>query len=194
MKAPMNQPGGHVLAGILQLALLRAEGISQFGSSRQSFLNSLAPLLAFPLVGGAIDLLSGASLDDMAALLGSLVALLTPPVLSETVAGRFGRQREWLRYATAFNWTRWTMLPALAAALLLMGLLAASGLEQQIAVAVGLVAVAAYAVVLDCFVARVGLLLSWWRAASVVIVVNLGTALLLFGPRVVAWLQEGSPS
>ena len=185
-----EQKGRHVLLGIVQLALLRAEGMRQFGDTPQSFLASLAPLLAFPLVGAVLDVISGAGPDDLAALLGGLVALLAPPVLSEAMAGLLGRQREWLRYATAFNWSRWAMLLALGAALMLMGTLAALGLGDRAAVSLGVLAVLAYSVMLDWFVARVGLRLSPWRAVLVVAVVNIGAALLSIGPRLLAVLPD----
>jgi sterol desaturase/sphingolipid hydroxylase (fatty acid hydroxylase superfamily) len=184
---------GDIALGILQLALLQAEGIGQFGDSRPAFLASLVPLIAFPLVGGLLGLLSGAGLAELAALLGALVGLLAPPVLSEAMAGRFGRQQEWLRYATAFNWTRWAMVLALGAGLMLMALLAAVGLGHPAAVALGLLLVLTYGVVLDLFVARVGLRLAWWRAALLVFIVNGGSALLWLGPRLLAGVQEGIP-
>ncbi len=187
----MNERGSQVLLGVLQLGLFRQRGIERFAGTGRAFLNSLAPLVAFPLAGGVLGLLSGAGLDAVAALLGTLVALLTPPVLSEMLARRWGREREWLRYATAFNWSRWAMLVALTAALALMGLLASAGLGQRAAVAFGLLAVAVYGVVLDWFVARVGLRLAGWQAAVLVVVVNVGAGLLFLAPRFLAGLQEG---
>ena len=117
-------------------------------------------------------MLSGAGADELAGLLGALVGLLAPPVLSEVMARLFGRQQEWLRYATAFNWSRWAMLLALGVGLMLMATLVSAGLDEPAAVGVGLVAILAYGVVLDVFVARVGLRLAWWQAALVVITVN----------------------
>lgn len=189
-----RERAGHVLMGILQLALLRAEGLEQFGDSPKSFLNSLAPLIAFPLAGGLLGVLSGAGLDAVAALLGTIVALLAPPVLSEILARFWGRQREWLRYATAFNWSRWAMLLAFCGALALMSMLATLGLGSRTAVTLGLLAVAAYGVVLEWFVARVGLRLVWWRAAVLVLVVEVGAALLFLTPHLLAGLQDGVPS
>jgi len=190
----VNERAGRVLLGILQLALLRTEGLAQFGDSPKSFLNSLAPLIAFPLAGGVLGVLSGAGLDAVEALLGTLVALLAPPVLSEMLARLWGREREWLRYATAFNWSRWAMLLALGASLALMSVLATAGLGSRAAVTLGLLAVATYSVVLEWFVARVGLRLVWWRAAVLVLVVEVGAALLFLAPHLLAGLQEGSPS
>ena len=57
-----------------------------------------------------------------------------------------------------------------------------------------MVAILTYGVVLDVFVARVGLRLTWWRAALVVITVNGASALLVLVPRLLAGLQEGGAS
>lgn len=185
-----GERGGHLLLGILQLALLRAEGMRQFAGTRQAFLNSFAPLLAFPLVGAVLDVVSGAGAEDLATLLGGLVALLAPPVLSEAMARLFGREQEWLRYATAFNWTRWVMLLALGASLILMGTLAAAGLSERAAVTLGVAAVLIYSMVLDWFVARVGLRLTAARAVALVVVVNFGAGLLSLGPHLLTVLQD----
>ena len=48
--------------------------------------------------------------------------------------------------------------------------------------------------VLDWFVARVGLRLAGWQAAVLVVIVNAGAALLFLAPRLVAALQEGPAS
>jgi hypothetical protein len=190
----MNARPGHLLMGILQLAMLRSEGIDQFGASPAAFLNSLAPLIAFPLVGGILRLAAGGGLDAVVTLLGAVVALLAPPVLSEVLARLWGREREWLRYATAFNWSRWAMLLALGMSLMFMAFLIAVGLAERTALVLGLLALAAYGVVLDWFVARVGLRLVWWQAALLVVVVNVGAALLFLTPRFLGASAEGQPS
>ena len=187
----MTPRPGLVMLGVLRLALLRAEGIDEFGTTPHAFLASLAPLVAFPVAGSVMAVLSGAGAEAVAALLGTLVALLAPPVLSEAMARRFDRAGEWLRYATAFNWTRWAMLMALAFGLLLMGVLDGAGLSEHAAFALGLLAVALYGMVLDWFVALVGLRLVWWRAVLVVLAVNGGSALLFLAPRLLAVLQDG---
>jgi hypothetical protein len=43
-------------------------------------------------------------------------------------------------------------------------------------------------------VARVGLRLVWWRAAVLVLVVEVGAALLFLTPHLLAGLQDGVPS
>ena len=47
----------------------RREGLAEFGSSRDAFLASLAPLLAFPLVGAALMMAGGQSRGAAASLL-----------------------------------------------------------------------------------------------------------------------------
>jgi hypothetical protein len=59
---------------------------------------------------------------------------------------------------------------------------------------VGLLVVAAYGVVLEWFVARVGLRLVWWRAAVLVLVVEAGVALLFLTPHLLAGWPDGVPS
>jgi hypothetical protein len=44
-------PRKSILVGILRIAYGRADGVGCFGSTPQAFLSSLAPLVAFPLVG-----------------------------------------------------------------------------------------------------------------------------------------------
>jgi hypothetical protein len=185
---------GGVALGVMQLALLRRQGIEQFQGTAKAFLNSLAPLIAFPLAGGVLGVLSGDGLDAVAGFLGTVVALLAPPVLSDLLARFWGREREWLRYATAFNWSRWAMLLALGVALMLMGTLASAGIGRRAAVVAGLVAVAGYGAVLDWFVARVGLRLAGWQAVVLVVVVNAGTAALFLAPRLLWGFEEGAQS
>ena len=54
---------GSILVGIFRLARGRADGLGQFGATREAFLASLAPLIAFPLVGGVLMILGGGGLD-----------------------------------------------------------------------------------------------------------------------------------
>jgi hypothetical protein len=183
-------PRRSTVQGLFRLAFFRADGIEQFGDTPQAFLASLAPLVAFPLAGALLGILSGGGLDALGGLLSTLVAVLAPPVISHLLARRWGREAPWLRYATAFNWTRWAMLLALTASVPLMAMLSQLGLGQRGAIGLGLLGVAVYGVMLDWFVARVGLGLGWARAAVIVVLVNVGAAALFLGPRLVA----GAPS
>jgi hypothetical protein len=177
---------GSIVVGMLRLARGRADGIWQFGGTRDAFLASLAPLVAFPMVGGILMLLGGGGLSALSDLLATLCALLAPPVLSYEVARLWGREATWLRFATAFNWCQW-IIPVVGSLLLLTaGIMVISGLPRSAArlgVVLGLVS---YGLWLHWFLARHGLGLSRLRAALMVFGVNLLTVLIVLGPRMLA--------
>jgi hypothetical protein len=193
MSLPAEPGGRSLMLGIMRLALLRADGIGQFGDTRQCFLNSLAPLVAFPLVAALIGLVSGVGAAALTALLVVLVAILAPPVISHVLARVWGREPEWLRYATAFNWLRLAMMAAFVLSLPAMAVMVAAGLGEEGAMTTGLLGVALYNLLLDWFLARVGLRLDGWRAALLVMTVQAGVAALLFAPALVGMPQGPQP-
>jgi hypothetical protein len=193
MSLPAEPGGRSLMLGIVRLALLRADGIGQFGDTRQSFLNSLAPLVAFPLVAALIGVVSGVGAGALTALLVVLVAILAPPVISHVLARVWGREPEWLRYATAFNWLRLAMMAAFVLSLPAMAVMVAAGLGEEGAMTTGLLGVALYNLLLDWFLARVGLRLDGWRAALLVLTVQAGVAVLLFAPALVGMPQGAQP-
>jgi hypothetical protein len=175
-----------VLLGIARLARGRADGLAQFGHTRQAFLGSLAPLLVFPLVGSGLMLAQGGGLAAAADMLAAFCALLAPAVLSHVLARLWDREGLWIRFATAFNWCQWA-IPAVAAALLLvLGVLMQMGLPNQVGGMVAVLSLTGYGLWLHWFLARHGLRLSAWRAIALVVAVNLGTAALAVGPRLLA--------
>jgi hypothetical protein len=174
---------GSILRGILLLASGRAEGLRQFGDTPPAFLASLAPLIAFPLVGAALMLAQGDAVPAATAFLSTLCALLAPPVLSYELARLWHREQQWLRFATAFNWCQWA-IPVLAAMLLIVvypGLAEAAG--PGTAEIIVIAAIAFYALWLHWFLARHALVISVYRAALLVLLVNLGTLIVVLGPR-----------
>jgi hypothetical protein len=172
-----------VLLGILRIARGRADGIENFGSSRQAFLTSLAPLLAFPLVGAVLGLFSEGPRRALTGLAMTVCALLTPAVVSYELARVWQRSEAWIRFATAFNWCEW-ILPVLAV-LIMVPLSAAIslGLSEAATSAILFGCLAAYGLWLHWFLARNGLGLSRFRAVVLVCLVNLGTAAAVMGPR-----------
>jgi multisubunit Na+/H+ antiporter MnhG subunit len=167
---------------VLRLARFDAAGLAQFGDTTHAFLASLAPLIAFPLVGAALMLLRGDGLDALAEFLATLCALLAPPVLSHVLAALWRREGEWLRYATAFNWCQWAIPMVAAGVLLLVALLAAAGVPNRVAALIAVVGLVLYALGLHWFIAYRGLHLTRLRAACLVIGVNAGTAALVLVP------------
>jgi hypothetical protein len=183
---PASPPGPSILRGIVRVARGRADGIDQFAGTEQGFLASLAPLIAFPLVGTFLLLLNGEGAPALTDLFATLAVLLAPPVLSFEFSRLWGRQACWLRFATAFNWCQW-LLPLLASVLLVtLGALLRAGLPDRAATVVLVAGVGGYGLWLHWFLARHGLALSRFRAALLVAAVNLGTALLVLMPRLLA--------
>jgi hypothetical protein len=182
----MAVPRPNILRGIVRVACGRPDGIDQFAGTSQGFLASLAPLIAFPLVGTFLLLLNGGGLPVIADLLATIAVLLAPPVLSFELARLWGRQDRWLRFATAFNWCQW-LLPLLASVLLTcLAALLHGGMSENTATGILVVGLGGYGLWLHWFLARHGLALSRLRAALFVVAVNLGTVLLVLVPRLLA--------
>jgi hypothetical protein len=176
-------PRKSILVGIFRIARGRADGVFCFGSNPQAFLSSLAPLVAFPLVGAVLALFSEGPRRALTGLAMTLCALLTPAVVSYELARIWKRTEVWARFATAFNWCEW-ILPVLAC-LVMVPLSAAvgAGLSESAASLVLVGCLGVYGLWLHWFLARKALGLSGLRAVLLVFLVNLGTALVVMGPR-----------
>lgn len=172
-----------ILTGVFRVARGRADGIACFGDTPRAFLASLAPLVAFPLVGGVAMLASGEVARALSYLLATVCALLTPAVLSYELARFWGRDAAWLRFATAFNWCQWA-LPALGAILVIVAEQAmAAGVNADMSRVALVVCLGSYGLWLHWFLARRALFLSGGRAALFVFGVNFGTLLTILVPR-----------
>jgi hypothetical protein len=181
----------NVLLGISRLARGRADGLAQFGDTRQAFLASLLPLIAFPLLGEVLVAMRGEA-PSLTDLLATLCALLAPPVLSFSLARLWGREALWPRFATAFNWCQWA-IPVIAFLLLLaVSLLIALGVPNEAAGHLWILALAGYGVWLHWFLARRALDLSVLRAVALVVLVNAATVAMVIGPLLIARLAEPS--
>ncbi len=172
-----------ILFGILRVATGRPDGLTQFGDTPEAFLGSLAPLMAFPLVGALLMLSRGEVLAALSNLLAAFCALLAPAVVSYEMARYWGRAAAWTRFAVAFNWCQWA-IPILAAALIVLaGMLLTLGVPSEVAVALVVTGLGGYGLWLHWFLARHGLGLDAGCAVLLVVVVNLATILLVLGPR-----------
>jgi hypothetical protein len=181
----------NVPLGIFRVATGHADGIAQFGDSREAFLASLAPLIAFPLVAFVLMLAGGAGLSGLAELLPALCGLLAPLVLSYEGARLLGRAGAWMRFAVAFNWCQWAIPVAAAALILLNGVLMAVGVPETAGVMLVVGLLAAYGLWLHWFLARHGLALGPVKAALLVLGVNLGTVVIVLVPRLLIWAAGG---
>ncbi len=185
-KPGQGAPALRPLRGMLRLARGRVDGLAEFGDTPQAFLSSLAPLLAFPIVGALLLLVSDGPVKALATLLVTLVVQLAPAVLSHALARRWGRDAAWLRYATAFNWCQWALPLAAMALLVVLQAGMQLGLSEDVADAALLAGLGVYGLWLNWLLARHGLDLSRGRAALLVAATNLGTAALVAGPGMVA--------
>lgn len=162
--------------GIVQLARFNGDGLREFGDTPQAFVNSLAPLLAFPLVGTAITLLGGGAHGALANILASFIALLAPPVLSHLLASLWRREALWMRYAVAFNWCEAAVF--LTVVLLLVLFAGRFAIDS----AIWTVPAYIYWAVLHGFVAKRALRISLLRAVVLVVFVNFGSFVLMALP------------
>ena len=172
------------LRGIMQLARGRPEGLAQFGGTVPAFLSSLAPLIAFSIVGGVLTLGVAEPMIAFSIFLLSAITQLAPPVLSHAIAVRWGREEDWLRYATAFNWCQCLTPLGVLATAVLMSVGIGLGLSPRAAQSYAFLALLIYVMWLQWLVARHGLDLSRGRAALVAMV-TVGTSALIIVPEVV---------
>lgn len=168
--------------GVVRVAVGRAEGMAYFGRTVQSFLSSLAPLLAFPLAGAIIEFFRDGPLTALELVLLTLVLQLAPAVLSHALAVRWKREDQWFHFATAYNWCYWALPVVTFLLMLLFGAAIGAGLPETLGGTGVLAGLGLYSLWLHWFLARHGLQLSRGRAALLVVLVNAGTLLLAIVP------------
>ncbi len=184
-----QRPG--VLRGMLQLALWRSAGIHAFTGTKQAFLNSLAPLLAMPVVGFLLLAVQGKVLDAVSNLLLAVVILLAPIAASHLVAKWWRREGLWLRFAVALNWCQWVITAVAMLLVALTGMAVQAGVPQQIALLGLALGCLGYAISLQVFLAHVGLALSRARAIGFVLLFNFAAAVLVLLPAFVRMMVYG---
>lgn len=186
----VRRNGGNILRGIFLLARGRAAGILEFGNSPEALGASLAPLIAFPLVGSVMIGMSGQPGLAALAFLSRLCGVLVLPVITEAYAKITGREAFWLCTATALNWSFWILIPLLLVAAFLGAMLISAGLGETRAEAAVIALLALYMLWLHWFIVRTGLKLSAWLAAGLVLVTNGAIGLLTFGPDLLALIVK----
>lgn len=169
-------------AGVFRVAFGRADGFTRFGGTVQSFLSSLAPLIAFPLAGALIEVFRDDWMGAASLVLLTLVAQLAPPVLSHWLAVRWKCEDRWLGYATAYNWCYWAVPMAGALLTVVFAVAVGAGMPSPLAAQAVLACLGLYSLWLNWFVARNMLALSKGKATLLVVIVNAGTGLLVIGP------------
>lgn len=173
----------NVLRGMLRLATGRADGFAEIGNTPAAFSASIAPLIAFPLVGAGLLAIQHHWQLAVSLFLSRFCGVLTQPVIVEFASGRIGgRTRNWLATSTALNWSIWLIFPLIPAGALVSGALVGLGLSQEIAVIVTIGLIGAYMLWLQWFILRHGLFVGRWRAAALLVVMNITIAALYLVP------------
>lgn len=180
-----------ILRGLLLLARGKKSGIMEFDSSLNGFTASLAPLIAFPLVGAGISILGGQWQLAVIGFLSRLCAVLVLPLITYEFARRIGRESLWLRTATALNWSFWMVLPALFIAAFTGAVLVEAGLEMQNAEFAALGFIAGYLLWYHWFIVRTGLGLSVMQAVLLVAISSFAIGLFTVGPTLLDYAFYG---
>lgn len=180
-----------ILPGIIKLAYGRAKGIDEFSSTAEAFTASLAPLIAFPLVGAVITGVGGNWKLAILEFLSRICTVLVLPVVTYEFARVFNRKSQWLRTATALNWCFWLVVPAVFLAAIAGSIIAQFGLplERVAVVVIGIAAL--YLLWNRWFILKSGLQINGWRAAIVMVVIMLLVTLLAGLPFVIALSMTG---
>jgi hypothetical protein len=171
-----------ILRGLWKLAKGDRLGIIEFGNTNDAFYASLAPLIAFPLVGSANMALHGQWQLAIVSFLSRLCAVLVLPLVTFEAARILGREKLWLRAATALNWSFWIMLPVFIVAVVLFSIMAQSGLTQEVAFGASFTLAGLYLLWNRWFIMRIGLGLGIWQAVLVVALVSLAAGACTFLP------------
>jgi hypothetical protein len=183
MPPPLKQKRRNVARGILLLARGRVEGLAQFDDTPQAVLQALAPLAAMMIVSLGLALVSRAPGALQSYLLAGAVGLLSQLVLSFEVARRWGRAASWYRFAAAFCWCQWAAPVAMVGLILVMSVMLAAGVPEDIAATAGLIGLLGYGVWLHWFLAWRALELTRLRALALVVIVNAATLALINLPE-----------
>lgn len=174
-----------ILRGLFMLARGRKAGINEFSGSMDAFSASLAPLIAFPLVGAGISAMSGQWAFALLGLFSRICAVLALPVIVYEFARRTGREALWLRTATALDWAFWMLLPVLFVAAFAAALLVEAGLGMEPAEIGVLVVSGGYLLWYHWFIMRAGLSLNGLQALGLLLFSSLVVAALSAAPVLV---------
>jgi len=178
---------GNVVRGVLLLARGKAAGIAHFGNSAESFTASLAPLIAFPLVGTVLNVINGAPAEAIIGFLSRLCAVLAVAVITYEFARVTRRESLWLRTATALNWSFWIFIPLLAIAGITGAIMVTAGMPLTTAEDILIGLMATYLLWYHWFAVRAGLNLGVFQAIALVILTNAAIALLTSAPTFLAY-------
>jgi hypothetical protein len=171
-----------IMRGLWRLAKGERAGIAEFGSNLDHFYASLAPLIGIPLAGAIVTAIHGSWQEAVVGFLARLVAVLLLPLAVYEFARLFGREKQWLRTATALNWSFWVLFPTLVVAALFGGILAQCGLPMAVAELLTLGLMALYLFWYRLFALVAGLGVNFWQAGVIVLVSSVAMAVVTVLP------------
>jgi hypothetical protein len=177
--------------GIWLLARGRAAGIKEFGNSVDALTASLAPLIAFPLVGAGITATNGQPKLAVIAFLARLCAVLAVPVITYEFARFTKRESLWLRTTAALDWSFWLIVPLLVAAGFIGTGLVAAGLSVKNAEYAAMALMIAYMLWLQWFTVRNGLEATALQAAGLVLANTVVLGALSAAPALIFQIMPG---
>jgi hypothetical protein len=165
--------------GLLLLAVGQRSGFTYFGTDKEAYLASLAPLVAFTLVSCGVIALAGQPRRGATLALITLCQVLAPAVIADPLCRRWKREERWALYANILNWAPFLFFMVLAVVVVLVRVAMVLGVPDEAASMVGLFGLLAYAAWFQWSVARGALEIS--RGQTTVL---LG-ATMLFGVGIV---------
>lgn len=175
-------PRYHILRSIWLAATFRKDGLRQFQSTRDAYLTSLAPIAALVLVAGIGLAARFGLLFSIRVVLLMASGILAPQVVSHFYASLVGRERQWLGYSVAFNWSQWAIPIFGVIMLLVMGMLTALGFPEATASSLARLGIASYALALYVFITKHSLDISMIGSIFFIIAVNVTCSVLLIAP------------
>jgi hypothetical protein len=180
-----------ILRGLWLLARGDKAGIKDFDNSENGFTASLAPLIAFPLVGAALSILAGAWQLAIIGFLSRLCAVLVLPLITHEFARRLGRESLWLRTATALDWSFWMLVPLLLLAAFAGAVMVEAGLPMQDGEYAALAIIGLYLLWYHWTIVRAGLGLSALQAVLLVALSSFAISLFTTGPLLIDYIFYG---
>lgn len=174
-----------ILSGIAKLAFGNAKGADEFANTSEALMASLAPLIAFPLVGAIITALAGNWKLSVLLFLSRVCTVLVLPVLTYEFSRLFKCQAYWLRTATAVNWCFWLVLPAVLVAVMLGSVAVQLGLSMPRVEVIVLGVAGLYLMWNRWFVLKSGLKINGWRAALILVACSVVAGLFSLLPLLV---------
>lgn len=178
----------NILRGIFAIASGRVRGLERFGAARSDFIFSLLVVMAALVLATLAIAIRRGIVAALSIALLLLCVSLAPPVIAHVMARFWGREMHWLRFATAFNWSRFALVGMFLVLLLLSNLLVISGMPNELVGSLLIYVMSIYSLWLEWFVARHTLQITNGRALLTVITINVATFLLLAIPGLIVRL------